>query len=628
MKKVSEVLLSLKNALMADSSQFQPAFAVRGEVFELVRRDLSNKKLLVDNYVSIWDKYRSIIGHIDDNSDADQYCKVLNELIDLLDYASENQDYYCSVDNLEGTWKLSEDFPRESEKIIDLRYEYDRFMGMLKRGENFVLTRSGDGEIGIILGREFKAQEGWEAPGRETKLGRDLLESYSLCGENVYHGVSCPCCDPSAFMWYVQHVKDPTHITFSNLWVNSNYSRFIEDFETLSRDAIVIANYNSRGKKYGNLNILDYYTVSDDCISFWENEAKELLDRVNADYGKRDGILYLISCGPMSNPMIAELYKNNPNNCYIDFGSCIDTYTYDGRMTRPYMKPETHYARKRCWMPNPKTLKRPNITAVMTLYKRPNMLLKQLEAIEKQTIKPCEILLFQDHIENSGYIVTLDEGTKKRFADVHICSKNVGVWDRFDYAYNKANGEYVCIFDDDTIPGNRWFENCYIHMLQKEGIYVTLGIEMDKETEYPCKGGFYRVGWDNPNQESIEVDFGGHAWFVKKEYLKCMADKDLEFKKNNKYVGEDVWLSYKNLKDSDVHTIVPEHVDFALNFWGSIPQIAYQAGTDSCAISLDEENGKNKHEIIKALEQTGWNRVSVRCQDYYLIKFKELNGRT
>jgi hypothetical protein len=40
-----------------------------------------------------------------------------------------------------------------------------------------------------------------------------------------------------------------------------------------------------------------------------------------------------------------------------------------------------------------------------------------------------------------------------------FCNRNLGVWSRFAYALN-AKTKYVCVFDDDTIPGNNWLKNC------------------------------------------------------------------------------------------------------------------------------------------------------------------------
>ena len=90
-------------------------------------------------------------------------------------------------------------------------------------------------------------------------------------------------------------------------------------------------------------------------------------------------------------------------------------------------------------------------SVVLTLYKRPYNLIKQLDAILEQTIKPSEILLFQDKVENE--IIEIPSSIKDKFDNIKIASQNVGVWGRFDFAKNAKN-ELIFLFDDDTIPGN------------------------------------------------------------------------------------------------------------------------------------------------------------------------------
>ena len=110
------------------------------------------------------------------------------------------------------------------------------------------------------------------------------------------------------------------------MWVNINYNRFAEDFRQLKRDAVVIANFRAENKPIGNLNILKYYTVSDDCVTFWDEESDALIKQIINDFGNMDNLLYVVSAGPMSNHIIAALFRNNPDNCYIDFGSSIAPY--------------------------------------------------------------------------------------------------------------------------------------------------------------------------------------------------------------------------------------------------------------------------------------------------------------
>ena len=65
-----------------------------------------------------------------------------------------------------------------------------------------------------------------------------------------------------------------------------------------------------------------------------------------------------------------------------------------------------------------------------------------------------------------------------------VCNTNFGVWARFAFALN-ALGTYVCIFDDDTIPGRKWLENCLTESKKQRGLYGTRGICFgSRETYY------------------------------------------------------------------------------------------------------------------------------------------------
>lgn len=64
----------------------------------------------------------------------------------------------------ENHWTLT-DPARADDKIIFLKNEYEKFWLKILRGENFALTRQADGERALILGKPFKAQEGWRTSG-------------------------------------------------------------------------------------------------------------------------------------------------------------------------------------------------------------------------------------------------------------------------------------------------------------------------------------------------------------------------------------------------------------------------------------------------------------------------------
>ncbi|MDD4394133.1 MAG: glycosyltransferase family A protein [Desulfobacterales bacterium] len=501
------------------------------------------------------------------------------------------------------------------EKIY-LDDEFKKIWTLIEAGENIAFLRHGDGERAIMEGRSIKAQEGWESPGYVSQLGSACLDALNLRDPRVWYGISCPCCDPAAYYWYISRIAH-RNITFANLWVNSNYCTFIKAFENLEREAIVIANHRAQNKPIGKLNVLKYYPVGDDCISFWENDAPKLLQRIKSEYGMRDNLLYVVSAGPMSGPIIAELFKNNPNNCYIDFGSSIDTYIHN-KITRPYMNKNSRYAKRQCWMYDPKTTNF-DVTVVCNLYKRPDNLLKQLEAINNQTLKPKEILLYQDGISDN-YKIDLLPSLKDKFDNVKIATENTGVWKRFEYAKSSASSPLICIFDDDTIPGKRWLENCYCCMQKQEGVYGTIGIVMRYPVKYPF-GGFLRVGWGGPNSKTIEVDFVGHSWFVKKEYLDYMFD-GTEMYQSFKYAGEDMCISAQCQKRG-IKTFVPPHPYINHDLWGSLPEYAKVLGNSIQALYLDNKNFISMNNCMALYLSNGWQAIVNTNKRYpYYILYK------
>ena len=486
------------------------------------------------------------------------------------------------------------------ENDIDIQESFDEIWRKIEKCENFALMRFGDGERAIMTGQPVCAIEGWESPNEMTDLGYALLESITLHQTNVYYGISCPCCDQEAYYWYKSRIGN-CNITFSNLFVNCCYKKFKTNFDKLEREAIYIGNYRGENKKFGNLNIIDYFTIDDDCINFWVKDAPKLISNIKKKYGKKNNILYLISAGPLSEPIIADLFKNNPNNCYIDFGSSLDEYIHEQK-TRTYMSNNSKEANKICKMPDNNTLF--DVSIVLTLYKRPEVLKQQIEAIKNQSLKPKEIILFHDKSDSE---IILDNDTLIQLDNYIKTNKNIGVWGRFMAALS-AKSTYICILDDDTIPGRRWLENCHCEIQKKEGLYVTRGILSTDLSKYP----FYAAdswGWCRPNDNAIQVDFGGHAWFLKKDWLGAMFINYHKIQKL-KYVGEDMYLSFSLRKIMDIKTYIPPHPIDNIEFFGSYPNEAKKYGENqNVAVSSNDKNLKLMNKAINIILQENISEV-------------------
>ena len=221
-----------------------------------------------------------------------------------------------------------------------------------------------------------------------------------------------------------------------------------------------------------------------------------------------------------------------------------------------------------------------SITAIINLFKRPHVLLEQLNAIQNQSIPPETIIIWKNFAE--GIIIPdIPEELKKNVIIIES-SKNFGVWARFT-AGLLVNSTYICVFDDDTIPGKDWFKNCSETMKTHCGLLGTIGLRFKKGDNYwnyeP------RIGWDGPNDYVEQVDIVGHSWFFKQKWLhylwECNPNYD-EFLLS----GEDIGFSYI-LQKYGINTYVPPHPIDNKDLWGSNYNTAFLYGTDAAAISCE-----------------------------------------
>lgn len=256
-------------------------------------------------------------------------------------------------------------------------------------------------------------------------------------------------------------------------------------------------------------------------------------------------------------------------------------------------------------------------SVVLTLYRRPYNLIRQVEAILDQTIRPSEILLFQDKVENE--IIEIPSSIKDKFDNIKIATKNVGVWGRFDFA-RSAKNELIFLFDDDTIPGNKWFENCLNEMKKEEALYGTNGVLMDRPKDYPLKNSFQQIGWNGPNLHTVPVDFVGHCWFFKKKWLDYLFE-NTENMQAYKICAEDMTFSYK-LQQYGIKTLVPPHPMSELQMWGNCILNDTNSHTDKNGLSGNKENLKKYNLAMNELLKSGF----IPLVSFNSFKIKRLNS--
>ena len=150
------------------------------------------------------------------------------------------------------------------------------------------------------------------------------------------------------------------------------------------------------------------------------------------------------------------------------------------------------------------------LLVVLTQYKR-NNLEAQLKHVYNQTIKPDYLIVFQNenHVDISNI--------KKKYKFIHVLSDyNTKFFGRFAICFTYPV-DICIILDDDMIPGKNCFANYINQCIKLNGII----------------GGNGRIAFNNKNKlklfndvgirnDSLLVDFVGHLWCFKKEWLYFM----------------------------------------------------------------------------------------------------------
>jgi hypothetical protein len=243
------------------------------------------------------------------------------------------------------------------------------------------------------------------------------------------------------------------------------------------------------------------------------------------------------------------------------------------------------------------------ITVILNGYKRPYSLKEQYEAIKNQTIDDATIMFWANTPDGvpdfPKEVVDACEST--------ISNSNYGVWGRFALALN-ARTKYVCIIDDDTIPGRKWLENCVTTMQTHRGPLGTRGLIMNPEDDrkYPACG-YEAVGWGGPNEETVRVDMLCHCWFFEKEWLKAFWSDMPDVIPMN--FGEDMHLSFSVKRHLGLHSYVPPHPKDDKEMWGSMPDTGIKYGEDEHAISWGSEANMGMHRYWNFMRDSGYKLV-------------------
>lgn len=241
------------------------------------------------------------------------------------------------------------------------------------------------------------------------------------------------------------------------------------------------------------------------------------------------------------------------------------------------------------------------ISVILTVYKR-NNILKQLNAIKSQTQKIKNITIYQ----NKNY-VNVEETLKLASINIPIniikSKDNLKFHARFCISFLEKS-DYICIFDDDTIPGKNWLLNCMNTHKKYNCIVGANGRIVKKDYNMYNIQRLYNVGDGKEVIEDTKVDFVGHCWFFKKEWLSNMWSES-PFSWDN---GEDIHFAALNKIRSNIDCYVPKMSVQDKSYWGDLETYL---GDDLHATFKKQNHNTLRADIIKHYINNGWKTINL-----------------
>lgn len=240
------------------------------------------------------------------------------------------------------------------------------------------------------------------------------------------------------------------------------------------------------------------------------------------------------------------------------------------------------------------------ITVILTFWKRDNFEL-QVDHILRQSMKPKQIWAYQNesHIDLSSKPIDT-QGIPLSF--VHSKDLNFKFHGRFTLPL-LCDTEYTAIFDDDSIPGSRWFENC-LRLIKERNCIVGANGRKIKKDFMSIQSGHWQEGIGGPDftDADTRVDFVGHAWFFKSDWTRNIW-KDRPFSWDS---GEDIHFSAACKIYENVDSYVPYMPADDLSLNGDS---MWRLGNDIHAAWRNSNHQHIRKQIVSYWISKGWRTM-------------------
>jgi len=231
---------------------------------------------------------------------------------------------------------------------------------LLIKKEHFAFSRFSDGELRILQNLETRidnsfyqigdtkyqvAQNTYHpedhkhwVPGEHEFYRTKLMEAFKHKQKNYFVALSCRCCvGENDFNQQVDwRGGDDEFLTWSNLFVNSNYPRFMSEIVPIFKDfkVVYIVNENAKLKNLP-FKLEKDFRVGYNCIINNYGLIEEISKWIEEN--KIENYLFLFSASSLSNMMIHQLYSKFSNNTYMDIGTTLNWFL-EMKGSRDYLR--------------------------------------------------------------------------------------------------------------------------------------------------------------------------------------------------------------------------------------------------------------------------------------------------
>jgi hypothetical protein len=209
----------------------------------------------------------------------------------------------------------------------------------IKNGENISFSKFCDGEWSVICNQAINNKEFWFDPNNENdQIKRQaLIDSFVYKNPRYFVGITCTKVFGLETHRQMKSIcqQDEDHLTWADIWVNSNYSYYLSNIVPLysTKPVVLFCNGNA---KIENLPFIPHTVVKVGNNAWQENWelVKEWTSTVKTEMFK--DMIFLFCCGPFGNILCHQLTQSNENNTYLDIGSTLNPFLQSAGFDRHY----------------------------------------------------------------------------------------------------------------------------------------------------------------------------------------------------------------------------------------------------------------------------------------------------